>query len=56
MAVYYNGFLIMCILIGAYIGFLIFQWHELRPAVSRRPSAGSLEGKACGCPDNESPV
>ncbi|KAK7963393.1 Ctr copper transporter family-domain-containing protein [Apiospora saccharicola] len=29
LAMYYNGYIIICILIGAYIGSFIFQWEML---------------------------
>lgn len=29
LAMYYNGYIIICIFIGAYIGSFIFQWETL---------------------------
>lgn len=29
LAMYYNGYIIICIFIGAYIGSFIFSWHPL---------------------------
>jgi len=29
LAMYYNGYIIICIFIGAYIGAFIFQWETL---------------------------
>jgi solute carrier family 31 (copper transporter), member 1 len=29
LAMYYNGYIIICIFIGAYIGSFIFQWERL---------------------------
>jgi solute carrier family 31 (copper transporter), member 1 len=32
LAVYYNGYFIICILIGAFLGFFIFAWDTAKPA------------------------
>ncbi|KAI8957605.1 Ctr-domain-containing protein [Daldinia sp. FL1419] len=31
LAMYYNGYVIICIIIGAFIGFFILQWERLGP-------------------------
>ncbi|KAI2618943.1 Ctr-domain-containing protein [Hypomontagnella submonticulosa] len=31
LAMYYNGYIIICIIIGAFIGFFIFQWERVGP-------------------------
>jgi copper transporter 1 len=31
LAMYYNGYIIICIFLGAFIGFFIFQWERLGP-------------------------
>ena len=29
MAMYYNGFIIICIIIGAFVGSFVFQWERI---------------------------
>jgi copper transporter 1 len=29
LAMYYNGYIIICIFIGAYLGFFIFGWEKI---------------------------
>ncbi|KAF3069722.1 Copper transport protein CTR3 [Daldinia childiae] len=31
LAMYYNGYLIICIILGAFIGFFILQWEHIDP-------------------------
>jgi len=34
LAMYYNGYIIICIFIGAYLGALVFQWETIGLEVS----------------------
>ena len=31
LAMYYNGYIIICIFIGAYLGSFVFHWETLNP-------------------------
>ncbi|KAI1641713.1 Ctr-domain-containing protein [Daldinia loculata] len=41
LAMYYNGYVIICIILGAFIGFFIMQWEHIDP---RGGSVASLDG------------
>ncbi|OTA70014.1 Ctr-domain-containing protein [Hypoxylon sp. EC38] len=45
LAMYYNGYIIICIFIGAYIGAFIFHWEHLD--VGRRATSASQEPTVC---------
>ncbi|KAI1803605.1 Ctr copper transporter family-domain-containing protein [Daldinia bambusicola] len=46
LAMYYNGYIIICIFIGAYIGSFIFQWEKLGGA--QQTSAAKEATVCCG--------
>lgn len=46
LAMYYNGYFIICILIGAYLGAFIFQWETL--SASGNTSASKEATVCCG--------
>ncbi|KAK1758315.1 Ctr copper transporter family-domain-containing protein [Echria macrotheca] len=46
LAMYYNGYIIICIFIGAYIGSFVFQWEPLTRA--SRTSAANEATVCCG--------
>ncbi|KAI0853532.1 Ctr-domain-containing protein [Daldinia vernicosa] len=48
LAMYYNGYIIICIILGAFIGFFILQWEQIDP---RGGSVASFDGGkgATGC-------
>ncbi|KAI1418402.1 Ctr copper transporter family-domain-containing protein [Hypoxylon sp. FL1857] len=45
LAMYYNGYIIICIFIGAYIGAFIFHWEQLDGG--RRATSASQEPTVC---------
>jgi copper transporter 1 len=45
LAMYYNGYIIICIFIGAYIGSFIFSWH---PLGGGQPGEGREVTYCCG--------
>ncbi|KAF4974387.1 hypothetical protein FZEAL_8719 [Fusarium zealandicum] len=47
LAMYYNGYIIICIFIGAYLGAFIFQWETLSPA-GQNTSASREATVCCG--------
>ncbi|KAK7998866.1 ctr copper transporter family protein-like protein [Apiospora marii] len=48
MAMYYNGYIIICILIGTFLGYALVRWHdEMDPSSLQRP--GSSSSTATGC-------
>ncbi|OTB01287.1 hypothetical protein M426DRAFT_323561 [Hypoxylon sp. CI-4A] len=46
LAMYYNGYFIICIFIGSYIGAFIFQWERL--GVAQQTSAAQEATVCCG--------
>ncbi|KAI0105982.1 Ctr-domain-containing protein [Daldinia grandis] len=48
LAMYYNGYLIICIILGAFIGFFMLQWEHMGP---RSSSVASFDSGKCatGC-------
>ncbi|KAH7308652.1 Ctr copper transporter [Stachybotrys elegans] len=48
LAMYYNGYIIICIFIGAYLGSFIFQWETLAAQDRRQTSASSEATVCCG--------
>ncbi|KAI1259924.1 putative high affinity copper protein [Xylariaceae sp. FL1019] len=48
LAMYYNGFVIISIFIGAYIGAFIFQWEQFSPRSDRAVESGTIQ-EATGC-------
>ncbi|KAI1655337.1 Ctr-domain-containing protein [Daldinia decipiens] len=48
LAMYYNGYVIICIILGAFIGFFILQWEHIDP---RGGGVASFNGGKCatGC-------
>ncbi|KAK6064526.1 ctr copper transporter [Seiridium cupressi] len=47
LAMYYNGYLIICIFIGAFLGAFIFQWEVLGRIIHNRPFGIEGEEKKC---------
>ncbi|KAI5861160.1 Ctr copper transporter [Durotheca rogersii] len=45
LAMYYNGYIIICIFIGAYLGSFIFHWEHLD--VGRSPTSATQEPSVC---------
>ncbi|KAI1394950.1 Ctr copper transporter family-domain-containing protein [Hypoxylon fuscum] len=45
LAMYYNGYIIICIFIGAYIGAFVFHWEPLDGG--RRPTSATQEPTIC---------
>ncbi|KAI1370514.1 Ctr-domain-containing protein [Hypoxylon crocopeplum] len=45
LAMYYNGYIIICIFIGAYIGAFVFHWEHLEGG--RRATSASQEPTVC---------
>lgn len=45
LAMYYNGYIIICIFIGAYLGSFIFQWESL--GGSQESTSASREATVC---------
>ena len=37
LAMYYNGYIIICILIGAFLGYFVFEWDSFRKYVIHFP-------------------
>lgn len=48
MAMYYNGFVIICIILGAFIGIFVFQWDRLGGTCGASPE-GAVSTDATGC-------
>ncbi|TFB02489.1 Copper transport protein ctr4 [Trichoderma ghanense] len=48
LAMYYNGYFIICIFIGAYIGSFIFHWEPLTAGSGEKTSATSCATVCCG--------
>ncbi|KAI1374341.1 Ctr-domain-containing protein [Hypoxylon crocopeplum] len=48
LAMYYNGYIIICIIIGAFIGFFAFQWEHIGPRKGNSPGIG-VGRYATGC-------
>ncbi|KAI0158209.1 putative high affinity copper protein [Xylariaceae sp. FL1272] len=48
LAMYYNGFVIISIFIGAYIGSFIFQWEQIGPRSDCAVESGEIR-EATGC-------
>ncbi|KAK8034874.1 copper transporter-like protein [Apiospora rasikravindrae] len=47
MAMYYNGYIIICIIIGAFLGFFLLRWERIGGPSLERP--GESAGEATGC-------
>ena len=47
LAMYFNGYVIICIFIGAYFGFFVFQWETL--IVSSVPNSPTPESATLCC-------
>ncbi|KAK5992612.1 Copper transport protein ctr4 [Cladobotryum mycophilum] len=47
LAMYYNGYIIICIFIGAYLGSFIFHWEQL-PVGGQQTSAAQEATVCCG--------
>ncbi|RYP57177.1 hypothetical protein DL770_010729 [Monosporascus sp. CRB-9-2] len=50
MAMYYNGFIIICIVIGAFIGAFVFQWERMGDDCCLGVAADSLFREVTGRP------
>ncbi|KAH0489149.1 hypothetical protein TgHK011_009593 [Trichoderma gracile] len=48
LAMYYNGYFIICIFIGAYIGSFVFHWEPLTAGSDEKTSATSCATVCCG--------
>ncbi|KAH8885968.1 Ctr-domain-containing protein [Thozetella sp. PMI_491] len=48
LAMYYNGYIIICIFIGAYIGSFIFHWETLGTGATSKTSASQEATVCCG--------
>ncbi|KAK1245658.1 hypothetical protein MKX07_004727 [Trichoderma sp. CBMAI-0711] len=48
LAMYYNGYFIICIFIGAYIGSFVFHWEPLTAGSDEKTSAASCATVCCG--------
>jgi solute carrier family 31 (copper transporter), member 1 len=44
LAMYYNGYLLICIFIGAYLGAFVFHWE---PLSARSPTSATEEATVC---------
>ncbi|TGJ82043.1 hypothetical protein E0Z10_g6718 [Xylaria hypoxylon] len=55
LAMYCNGYIIICIIIGAFMGYFIFQWERLDPRLRRkkcdeaRPACAACDGLEINC-------
>lgn len=48
LAMYYNGYIILCIVIGTFLGYVLVRWRdEMDPSSLQRP--GSWSSTATGC-------
>ncbi|KIW25042.1 uncharacterized protein PV07_10715 [Cladophialophora immunda] len=47
LAMYYNGYIIICIIIGAFLGCFIFSWDQLLTEPKEKPEAADITG-CCG--------
>ncbi|OQV06945.1 hypothetical protein CLAIMM_11444 isoform 3 [Cladophialophora immunda] len=47
LAMYYNGYIIICIIIGAFLGAFIFSWDQLLNEANRKPEPADTTG-CCG--------
>ncbi|KAK7967555.1 copper transporter-like protein [Apiospora aurea] len=47
MAMYYNGYIIICIIIGGFLGFFLLRWERIGSSSLERP--GESSGEATGC-------
>ena len=45
---YYNGYIIISIIVGAYIGSFVFQWETLAGGQAASTSAASEPTVCCG--------
>ncbi|CAK7229860.1 Copper Transporter integral membrane protein that functions in high affinity copper transport [Sporothrix curviconia] len=48
LAMYYNGYFIICILIGAYLGGFVFHWETMGESAPSKTSAASEATVCCG--------
>ncbi|KAJ5711105.1 hypothetical protein N7488_005261 [Penicillium malachiteum] len=48
LAMYYNGYFIICILIGAYIGSFIFSWESFQYEVGKQTTVANEATICCG--------
>ncbi|KAJ5645844.1 hypothetical protein N7490_002216 [Penicillium lividum] len=48
LAMYFNGYIIICIFIGAYIGSFIFSWESISLRDNKQTSVGSETTVCCG--------
>ncbi|KAJ9150386.1 hypothetical protein NKR23_g3854 [Pleurostoma richardsiae] len=48
LAMYYNGYFIICIFIGAYLGSFVFHWETLSHGASLRTTAAKEATVCCG--------
>jgi copper transporter 1 len=48
LAMYYNGYIIICIFIGAFLGSFVFQWEKLGGKSTSQTSAANEATVCCG--------
>ncbi|KAF2743875.1 hypothetical protein M011DRAFT_471004 [Sporormia fimetaria CBS 119925] len=48
LAMYYNGYIIICIFIGAYIGYFIFGWESMNVSLGGRDRTQEQVTVCCG--------
>ncbi|CAJ2500785.1 Uu.00g036380.m01.CDS01 [Anthostomella pinea] len=53
LAMYYNGYIIICIIIGAFIGSFIFQWERI--GATAKPAAAQLKKRRAAVVDSDVP-
>ena len=44
---YFNGYVIICIFIGAYLGSYVFEWEVLTPVPMVPPGSAGREATGC---------
>ncbi|KAI1415121.1 Ctr-domain-containing protein [Hypoxylon sp. FL1857] len=47
IAMYYNGYIIICIIVGAFIGFFTFQWGRIGPRDDESNTGMERDGAGC---------
>ncbi|OTB02654.1 hypothetical protein M426DRAFT_13255 [Hypoxylon sp. CI-4A] len=47
LAMYYNGYIIICIIIGAFFGFFAFQWEHIGPRNELNGGGIARDGTGC---------
>ncbi|KAK8136784.1 hypothetical protein PG984_004724 [Apiospora sp. TS-2023a] len=48
MAMYYNGYIIICIMVGTFLGYVLVRWRdEVDPSALQRPGSSSSTSTGC---------